>query len=658
MAKVTPIDSMTYIHINPKSKNMTYEFNTETSANFTTDFVDDKGNDVTGYEAKYNNFAFKKDNDLIVTTIFTSEKGSIKKVNTTFKNFFADESKNYMVYYKTFKDYVPMWNETSAYWGGEGYPIKPNTAVGTHGLYDYQYNPNATRYLLDTTGDDYTQSLSTADSYVYDEKGNDTYRNKYAHNNYIYDMAGNDDYGLEGTFADPAGMLYVSDYKGKDSYLAGGKGSILQVQDYAGNDNYELDPMLNFLIDDYKGNDTYLIRATAAIDTSNKLKQNVIMEWNGNDKYTLTEGAKAQIIDEGGKDTYDIKLNSSSHVFISDAGKGNDTITVKNGSNISYEYFEAWNDSGNETYNIESVYFDKDSYDDAVDGGDAAVNDEYGNDKYNLKDVDYIALNDTYGNDTYNVVDSEGMTINNIYGNDKYNLSVSGEMAALNDIYIYDCVGKDVYTVNKDSDDYAGKIQIKDYDDKSSDKYNVSYTTDLYIYDWGGKDTYNIAQSSAVITDYEADNDTYNFNELSLIDGWGSFIDDRGGKKDSLSIKNISNENIIYMTDYDANQGYNGDQSLVLLDLSNRGYIKIHNFYSDYNDDGIYDDFGNGQIETIKAGKATLKDVPDADCFTASLRNSVAGWLSSNNFDDVMEAIRDGSDAQVQQLAQLFQAAV
>lgn len=268
-----------------------------------------------------------------------------------------------------------------------------------------------------------------------------------------------------------------------------------------------------------------------------------------------------------------------------------------------------------------------------------------------------MIFNDIYGNDTYNVEGSNGLVIYNALGNDKYNLSTSGEMLPLDNVRIDDNTGKDTYTITGTDDANAGEVTIYDFDDKSADKYNVSYTTDFYSYDDGGKDTYNITQTSAIINDYGTANDTYNFDSLCLISGYGSWIDDCGGK-DTLNIKNLDKNNIVYMTNYRKNGNHSdSDSSLILYDKVNKGFLELEYFYFDDDDDGVYDDFGDGRIETIKAGKTKLKDVPEAEYFTATLKNEVGQWLSNNSYSDVLAVLETGNDTSIQQLVAYFQGA-
>ena len=254
MAKAEVITQDKTITINPSSKNKVYEYGAEgITLKFDAGFISDKGKEIYGYEDRYNNFAIRKKDDLVLTTLFTKDNGKTKKVTTTVKNFFADDTKNYMLNYKSYADYEQYFDVTVPNWLGS--PIKPNTEQGSGGLYAESGVETGPSYYLGSTKNDNVEFDTDYSEYSYDTKGNDTYTDNVAKaKKYAWDMAGNDTYSVHN-----GGNLYVSDYKGNDIYGAGDDYTRIIVVDYSGKDDYRINAGSKFDLHDYAGNDIYSV---------------------------------------------------------------------------------------------------------------------------------------------------------------------------------------------------------------------------------------------------------------------------------------------------------------------------------------------------------------------------------------------------------------
>ena len=144
-----------------------------------------------------------------------------------------------------------------------------------------------------------------------------------------------------------------------------------------------------------------------------------------------------------------------------------------------------------------------------------------------------------------------------------------------------------------ENEDFAGE-----------DLYKIANTESGYITDSEGDDNYSIVKSTDInIEDYDG-NDTYTVDIKGIRNGH-YYIDDCGSDTDSLTISGLSAKNVVYLSDIDKNGKTTGD--LIILDKANKSYVQINHFYN-YDDESGYilNEFDEGCIETIKAGKTTL----------------------------------------------------
>lgn len=678
------------ITVTPKSKSTTWQY-----TGGTTPYTFELTNQLPeyGYNPEYRSFAVKSKNDLVVTTMFATTAGKVKKVTNTIKNYFKEPTADYKVYYTYYTDTPRI------------HTVRPNTSEGTSGLFGTV--EDALCYLASSSKNaDLVTFSGTQKTEILDLKGNDKYKTAHTTNitDYFYELAGNDEYWADGAGTlnayDWAGgdtyhlskgsKLTVHDYAGKDTYTVADEGAsaFLTSTDYAGNDIYELGLGSNFWTKDFKGNDTYKVKTN-----KNNLEDIPrINDSTGSDKYYL-DYATVDIVDEGGKDRYEAK--NAKVLSISDYGKGNDTVIVEN-SNLVYDKSYIANATGNETYKFTNVSFDWATH---TETSLPAILDESGKDKYTLTDSSWLDIKDEKGNDTYKINDSEHIFITDEAGNDKYDLTENEDGIDMYDINIIDNGGKDTYTITGADDDHAVYEKIKD-SGKSSDKYKFTYCfgsesgswenvlddggkdsytiansyeiwikdegseADKYtvtqsqggIDDKGGNDTYNVTESQLYIGD-KAGNDTYKINKLIKLNNGYVQIEDNGGK-DSLTL-GAKKADLVYMTDYmyDSKDerwetAYN---SLIIYDKTNKGLVRIEGFYSENSEGTVYSGYGVGRIETIKAGKTTLKDVPDAAYFN-SVAQDVTSWLDVQlDGSSVMNILQNGSDSQINTLIGYFE---
>ena len=611
MAKVETITQDTTITINPNSKSKTYQYGAEgITLKFDGGFISDKGKEIYDYEDRYNNFAIRKKDDLVLTTLFTKDNGKIKKVTTTIKNFFADDSKNYMLNYKTYADYERYFDVTVAHWLSS--PIKPNTEQGSGGLYAESGVETGPSYYLGSTKNDNVEFTTDYSEYSYDTKGNDTYSDNVANaKKYAWDMAGNDTYSVHN-----GGNLYVSDYKGNDIYGAGDDYSRIIVVDYSGKDDYRINAGSKFDLHDYAGNDIYSVYKNTVGDLP---YIGTIADDKGNDRYVVDQ-ATLRINDTGGKDKYEV--NNTATLEISDSGKGNDTVVVKDCTGLEYDNFLISNANGNETYTLDKLKFTFNSFDNMIDKTGNyeptkfAIVDESGNDKYTLNANEYVTIHDKKGNDKYYLNENSAYCwFSDDGGNDSYNFKGNEELYNESVRVFENGKGKDVYnadyinSINIYDDGGKNKFKIKNSimviintDGNYKDTYNLSNVEAYSIVDNGGNsDTYNLVNSSGGwITEYGG-NDSYTISEYAQKSRMT--IEDKGGTKDKLTLKDMSKNDIVFMANVN-NSGY-VDNSVILFNKTNGSYIAIKDFFERATD-GYISGFGDGNIETMKAGKKSL----------------------------------------------------
>ena len=108
------------------------------------------------------------------------------------------------------------------------------------------------------------------------------------------------------------------------------------------------------------------------------------------------------------------------------------------------------------------------------------------------------------------------------------------------------------------------------------------------------------------------------------------------------------------MANIDKNEAYN-DNDLFVYNKNNGSFVNINGFYSIYENSII--GFGDGRIETVKAGKTTLKNVQSEDLYTDfnELRATVASYLSSCGESSVSNVLYGNNDLYKQDLAYIFE---
>ncbi|MCR5265725.1 MAG: hypothetical protein K6E29_03925 [Cyanobacteria bacterium RUI128] len=626
MARAKQItDGDNNITITPKSKSSVYVYTGEGDFTFKLNVAYElNGRAIGGYDERYENFAVKKNNDLVITTMFTSQySGKTKKVTTTIKNYFLSDNENHIVNYRYFTGVNKGWLIV---------PITPTTyTAGLNGLYKSGTDmvANDMNFLTGTTGAD-TYSLAENDpysNYVYDYKGNDTYEAFGGSIQTLYDMAGDDKY-----FIDNDTIVYAFDYKGSDEYTAEDDNDRLYVKDYAGNDTYTLDEA-TFQVYDFKGNDKYYLTENAEGDDPNTgTFRNMVCDYTGSDTYNVDNTNQVYIFDNKGKDTYNI---SSNKVEIIDSGKGNDTYNVISASNANQEEFYIQDEKGNETYNLSNLAFAN-----PTEAGDYSIRDNAGNDRYIFKSTENADLVQNL-----NIVDDAGK--------DKYTFVVEDETNDAVDVLgIIDKKGADTYTFKGIGNNAVTNLNISDNDTKSKDKYIFDLVTDFDIQDAGGNDKYTISKSDGSITDVKG-NDKYTINtgagfDMTIIDnagkdnyvvdltGAGSFVEvyDKGGKDSLVLSGGLTKDNIVFMADVRKDGNCNDD--LLVYNKTHDSFMTISDFYK-IDDNGDIAGFGDGRIETIKIGKAKMAALNRATYFDSMLE-SVEAYLSSDKFSDRSDA--------------------
>ena len=562
--------------------------------------------------------------------------------------------------------------EINDYSGKDSYTSKGTTKLTCAYIVDngadtdiYNLNGFNTGYISDYGGNNkYTVSSSVyLDIYSYGY-GNDTYNIKNIEDFSIEDAFGNDKYtittSLSGDIIDSQGtdkytVKGVYDKKTKETTYV----KNIAIEDRGiENDTYNFDkvygvPEVN-TISDEGGSDKYSIKDTMYVS----IKDN-----NGNDKYSFNgQIINTKIDDLGGIDTYSNNSKSElSCISIDDKGADNDTYKLNNvegtiedegGDNTfvingSVDFYVTTSGLGNDKYTLQN----------RING---YINDDGGEDTYTSKGkttlwsfsiIDSGTAADTYtlnGGNRLSITDKGGnnkFTISNCYesgikatgnGNDTY------KYTNMSDCWIDDSAGNDNYNINKSRlsniEDYAG-----------SDVYKFTNTESGYITDSEGDDNYSIVKSTDInILDFDG-NDTYTIDIKGIKNG-NYYIDDCGSGTDSLTISGLSAKNVVYLSDIDKNGKTTGD--LIILDKANKSYVQINHFYNYDEESGyILDEFDEGCIETIKAGKTTLNITSDIRNDINNIKGQIAGWLfSSEEYDSVIQVLNSGDKNVINEL--------
>lgn len=197
--------------------------------------------------------------------------------------------------------------------------------------------------------------------------------------------------------------------------------------------------------------------------------------------------------------------------------------------------------------------------------------------------------------------------------------------------------------INNPADD----IYITDTDAKSADKYTLANIDYFKVVDAGGNDKYNISFSYGQIQDNGIGNDTYKISNMWQREYMSIF--DQGGKKDSLIISDSTVDNLVFMADLKQNGEYNS-QDLLVYNIERDSYIIIENFF--LGDAYDIDGFGDGRIETIKAGKKTIKYNESICDFFNTVKSDMTSWLDDNG--GVMTVLNGNNEAAKEQLIAYF----
>ena len=614
------------ITVTPTSKSTVWQYTGGTTPYEFT--LTNSASEIEGYNPEYRSFAVKSKNDIVITTMFATTAGKVKKVTNTIKNYFKDTTADYKVYYSYYTDKPRT------------HTVRPNTDEGANGLFGTV--ENAECYLASSAKNASLVTFSADHrTEVLDLKGNDNYKTDHEENitDYFYELAGNDYYRTES-----GGTIRVNDYSGKDKYEVWGSNSILKAYDYKGNDKYSMISCTGFVINDYAGNDDYRpFLNTAEADR-------IINDFKGNEYY-LVESTSVEINDNSGKDNYQIY---KSKVHINDTGKGNDTYGIYDCFNFVYSDndFTIEDEKGNETYNITGLTFS-----DTIKKN--AIKDVSGNDKYNLKDGESRKVKV----EKVNILDESGK--------DKYNFTVSDTEGSIKNVNIYDNAGADVYTLTGHEDKYIFGVTIYDKSN-SKDKYNISKNDGTKIYDYGGNDTYKLAESRWInvidnagndkytisqtiknyvtISDKSKGKDSYTFDISKGQSGWVIITDDGG--KDSLTLSGVKKDDIVFMSNIIDDETIFND--IFAYDKISRNFACINNFYNV--EDNTITGFDDGRIETVKAGKTTLKNVQSEALYQDfnSLKADVVNWLSEAGGGSVYSVLNSGTNYQKDCLVALF----
>lgn len=684
--------------ITKKSKDTVYVFKNETVAKNTN--INLKYDEEIAYHT-----CAKSGTDLyIVCEFYDWETQTYKVILNTIKDYFKYNSEK--------PDLITVNEEivNTAY----AYQFVSGTVKDTIDGADFIGDKKATTYNLNNLAInnegyfDWIEDLGGKDVYNITVANVGIGSDEYFSRVEIFDYSGNDKYNIHPSSLPNNPAYFVGsrfdiyDMKGDDKYtienerLSGGTGEII---DLAGDDKYSITTSSGISIEDYKGNDNYVLKTTQDIGLYDGY-----FKWHEDDTVTVT----------GGKDKYEI--TGSNEIYVSDL-VGKDKYTIDNSSNImisdGYNYYEEYLPQGikggNDTYVIsgsDEIYVDdyvgKDSYTIKNNSEDVEINEFTGNDKYSISEASHIHITDGYfsmtvsGDDKYVVKDSDYVRILDFGGNDKYAIENSDNIAiddkAGNDIYsfkkvdgdgyfpVQDQDGNDEYTITDSEDidfvDRKGndtwKISSSDNisidEELGDDKYNIS-SSDLYINDGSGKDSYTISSSKATIYDgygddsysvaknsvaYINDEDTES-NDKYKVDLAGKVkINDFGGDSDKLTLTSKA-KNLIFMANFNADESGVADGSLIIFDKSKGGFTLVSDYFNTATEEGItiFDGAGEGCIESVKAGKSSLTAKINAFSETdniSELSELVAGWLSNyaSDYSNVYEFLQEGSADQIQ----------
>ena len=612
-----------------KSNGTTYVFANETVANSSTINLY-----LTGEYVDWGSYCYKNGNDLYFVAIYSDGSdysSSLAKIKDYYKYSSAD--KQDLV---TFDGYSLYKDATDDSWT---YAKKRATDFALGG-----------KIFGDSGTTTYDISNTTfGDTTIVDVGGKDKYNIKNlgpAENNLVYikEPFGNDKYEI----SDSRG-INIEDFAGNDKYAVKDCAYIndsndFEIFDYAGNDNYQFDnvqvPYTNqkFFMYDYYGNDVYNLKNVMNIDIAGwEYKQNV----KGNDKYTVKDSYNVQITDYKGTDKY-VMTNIEKTLTIQDYSYANDSYTILGSENV-YVYDQGGKDaykvSNSNSVAIQDVFEDGKSVSES--------------DKYTVTNSSNIEIQDSCGKDTYNISGSY---------NKKTKIITYTENVTINDGY-----NENVSNPALDNDKYNLTYVINDpnnceiWDSRGSNTYNIKNSEGIKISSCAesGKDTYNITSSkNIIIVDdgiIENSSDVYS---VKLAKGGDVHITDAGGDKDKLTISNLNKKNLVYMSNYQKNSGFDSENSLILFDKATNGYVQINDMFEKKGDNSYStSDFGDGLIETVKAGskKVNTTDATMIDKLN-EVRATVVAWFGVHTaYASVADVLQSENEADISGIIACFE---
>ena len=248
-------------------------------------------------------------------------------------------------------------------------------------------------------------------------------------------------------------------------------------------------------------------------------------------------------------------------------------------------------------------------------------------------------------------------------GDDTYKFSKGSRGIAVTDDF-----GADNYKLNGTKTAMLNNVTVTD-NSESNDKYNLSYGVLFNISDEGGDDKYSVGAwaSGTTIEDVEG-KDSYTITSLAL----GTDIEDQagddtynvaatasatritdGGGNDTLVLSGTKEKNIVCMSSYEElDLG-----SLILFNQAKGTFVRINDYYNvktDAEEKPYYEGFGAGKIETIKAGKKAMSNIPAT--FTAEIMAQVSDFLStSGEYDSIEDVLQSDSETDIKTLIGIFE---
>ena len=312
-------------------------------------------------------------------------------------------------------------------------------------VYDYAGNDSYTSYrdgsftIDDYAGNDnYHTYNGYGDTEIYDYKGNDSYKGVVvADGYYAHDYAGNDKYDFT-----RAQVLEIEDFAGNDKYTisssypdtvsAEPESAPTRIYDKKGKDSYNLtDVDYVYIVDgtsgkNDSGNDTYNFNKVTA--TKN---YSTVEDYSGNDKYNLTDSKDGYIYDYKGNDTFNIKNTANYEIYHNYAASKKNKYTISDFSKNIYMEVVGTSDTFNFS-NSSNITVIKDSY----------FSSKTGKDKFTVTGCDDVDLYVNWSGATeYKITNTTRLVVEDYQGNDKYTLKSSQGA-------ITDEKGNDTYTIS------------------------------------------------------------------------------------------------------------------------------------------------------------------------------------------------------------------